>query len=186
MDLWLVRHALPLVDAGVCYGALDVPADALATAEAAGALALALPESIDVLVSPLQRCEQLAQTLWGLRPDLTFKTDSRLAEMNFGAWEGKRWDHISRNELDAWTAEFSSYACGGGECVQQFMQRVAEVWATCVAASPATAWITHAGVIRAVRLLASGTRTITRADQWPATAPGFGGWELIPVTKKYR
>jgi hypothetical protein len=43
MRLWLVRHAAPLVEAGTCYGALDVPADAQATQQAAQALAQALP-----------------------------------------------------------------------------------------------------------------------------------------------
>jgi alpha-ribazole phosphatase len=33
--LWLLRHAHPLVDAGVCYGRLDVAADAARTVQAA-------------------------------------------------------------------------------------------------------------------------------------------------------
>jgi alpha-ribazole phosphatase len=186
MDLWLVRHAQPLVEARVCYGALDVPADPQATAAAATALASALPHGIQVRVSPLQRCEQLAQTVRGLRPDLTFITDFRLAEMDFGGWEGRHWDALPRAELDAWTADFSRYACGGGECVQKFMLRVSAAWAECVDGGATAAWITHAGVIRAVRLLASGLHTISRADQWPLEAPAFGGWELIPVGTKYR
>jgi alpha-ribazole phosphatase len=184
MDLWLVRHAQPLVDAGVCYGAMDVAADPQATQTAASVLANTLPHNMDALASPLQRCDQLLKALQGLRPDLTFKTDNRLAEMDFGAWEGMRWDHIARTELNAWTADFSNYACGGGECVQQFMQRVMEVWASFQGAGRPAVWITHAGVIRAVRLLSCGQGSISRADQWPKSAPTFGGWELIPVTTK--
>lgn len=186
MDLWLVRHAQPLVDAGVCYGALNVAADPQTTLTAATALAQVLPHGIEVRVSPLQRCEQLAQAVQGLRPDLTFTTDLRLSEMDFGVWEGQLWDALPRSELDAWTADFSTYACGGGECVQQFMQRVSAAWADCVDEGASVVWITHAGVIRAVQLLASGIHSITRADQWPLTAPAFGGWELIPVETKYR
>ena len=33
--LWLVRHARPLVAPGICYGRLDMQADAQATADAA-------------------------------------------------------------------------------------------------------------------------------------------------------
>ena len=40
MKLWLVRHAKPLVDEGVCYGASDLDADPEATLAAAQELAL--------------------------------------------------------------------------------------------------------------------------------------------------
>jgi alpha-ribazole phosphatase len=39
-------------------------------------------------------CE-LTRDLLRLRPDLTFKTDIRLQEMNFGAWEGQPWADIA-------------------------------------------------------------------------------------------
>ena len=35
MKLWIVRHAKPLIESGVCYGALDVAADAPHTLQAA-------------------------------------------------------------------------------------------------------------------------------------------------------
>lgn len=180
MTLWLVRHARPLVAAGVCYGALDVPADADATRQAAQALAAELPHGAALTSSPLQRCEQLTQCLRGLRPDLSYGVDARLAEMNFGAWEGQRWDAIARAELDAWTDAFATWRCGGAESVQQFMGRVGAAWdathAQARASGCSQVWITHAGVIRAVQLLAAGQRQITRADQWPQAAPGFGQW----------
>ena len=87
MNLWLVRHAQPLIAPGVCYGASDVPADDAATQAAARALALALPPGTRVASSPLQRCERLAKAVQGLRPDLSCKTDARLAEMDFGRWQ---------------------------------------------------------------------------------------------------
>ena len=39
MNLWLARHAQPLIGAGICYGVLDVAADAALTTAAAKALA---------------------------------------------------------------------------------------------------------------------------------------------------
>jgi len=176
MTLWLVRHARPLVEQGVCYGALDVAADAAATHAAAVALAAELPHGVTVHGSPLQRCEQLTQFLRGLRPDLTYKTDARLAEMDFGAWEGQRWDAIARAELDAWTDAFATWCCGGGECVQDFMARVAAAWDGACAQDQPVVWITHAGVIRAATLLAQGQRQISRADQWPQDALAWGAW----------
>ena len=177
MMLWLARHAQPLVAAGVCYGALDVAADAQATQVAAHKLAAAVPHGICVTSSPLQRCEQLAQALYALRPDLIPIFDPRLREMDFGHWEGQRWDAIGQPTLEAWTADFARHQPGGGESVQLFMQRVAAAW-DAVGTRP-TLWITHAGVARACSLLAAGIRDIQQADQWPHAAPGYGEWVIF-------
>ena len=176
MTLWMVRHAQPLVDAGTCYGQLDMPADVSATLACAQALAKILPPGISVAASPLQRCEQLAQALLGLQTDLTIKKDARLQEMNFGAWEGQPWVDIARAELAAWTADFAAYRPGGsGESVAQFMARVATAFDELPRAAD-TLWITHAGVMRAVHLISAGQRHITSADQWPLAAPAYGQW----------
>lgn len=174
MTLWLARHAQPLVEPGVCYGALDVAADGPATQDAAEKLAATLPPGIAVHSSPLQRCELLTLTLSALRPDLTPIFDPRLREMDFGHWEGQRWDAIGQSALKAWTDDFAWHRPGGGESVQSFMQRVAAAW-DAVGTQP-TLWISHAGVARACSLLAAGTRAIDRADQWPQAAPGYGEW----------
>lgn len=176
MTLWLARHAQPLVAAGVCYGALDVAADGPATQAAAHKLATVVPAGISVNSSPLQRCEQLAQALCALRPDLTFIFDPRLREMDFGDWEGQRWDAIGQSALEAWTTDFARHRPGGGESVEMFMPRVAAAW-DAVGTQPML-WITHAGVARACSLLAAGIRDIQQADQWPHAAPGYGEWVI--------
>ena len=179
MRLWLVRHAQPLVQAGICYGRLDLPADAGATLECAGQLAALLPAGLAVIASPLQRCEQLAQALFAQRPDLAYKTDARLQEMDFGDWEGRPWQAIDRAELEAWTADFANYAAGhGGESVAVFMKRVGSAF-DALQGQGDTLWITHAGVIRAVVLLAQGVRQIECAGQWPLDAPKYGQWRLL-------
>ena len=176
MKLWLVRHAQPLIAPGVCYGATNVAADGQLTLEAAQALAGILPCGISIVSSPLQRCEQLAQCLQGLRPDLSFKTDAGLKEMDFGCWEGQRWDSIAQAAIDRWTADFGDHRFGGRESVVEFMQRVAGVWDETRRTGVDGVWITHAGVIRAAALLAQGLRKIVQAGQWPHEAPAFGGW----------
>ncbi len=181
MKLWLARHAQPLIASGICYGATDVPADAKATLDAAQNLSLALPLGLLVLTSSLQRCELLKHSLQALRPDLSFKTDAHLVEMNFGTWEGQRWDAIAQAELARWTDNFGAHACGGAESVGQFMARVGEVWDETVAAGQDCVWITHAGVIRAASLLAQGIRTPSHAQQWPHQAPGFGQWREMEI-----
>lgn len=179
MKFWLARHAQPLVAPGICYGALNVPADTTATRMAAQALARVLPTGIELVSSPLQRCEQLAHVLQGIRPDLMCKFDSRLAEMNFGLWEGQCWNTIARAELDGWATNFKHWRCGGAECVDDVMRRVAAVWDETQASGQACAWLTHAGVIRAASLIAQGQRQLERADQWPVAAPAFGQWLVL-------
>lgn len=177
--IWLVRHAQPLVDAGVCYGATDLKADLQATELAAQALADALPRGVALHTSPLQRCELLAQTLCGLRPDLSYKADARLHEMNFGHWEGRRWDAIPAAAISAWTDDFWHYRFGGAECVADVMARVAAAWAEAVQTDRDQVWITHAGVIRAAGLIAMGITKLRDASQWPASAPGYGKWATL-------
>ena len=184
MKLWLVRHAQPLVDAGVCYGRLDVPADKDATQASAQALAAALPLHTTLLTSPLQRCEHLAQSLCALRPDLAYKNDARLAEMDFGSWEGQRWDSIGAHALDAWTQDFAHHTPGGGESVTRFMERVAQVVDETRSAGQDTAWICHAGVVRATRLLLAGQRQVQHAHAWPKEAVPFGAWEVHELSSR--
>lgn len=191
MTLWLVRHAQPLVAAGICYGQLDLPADADHTQACALELAAALPARLRIFCSPLQRCEQLARALLALRPDLTCKADARLQEMNFGRWEGRAWAAIAPAELQAWTDNFAHYKPGSvgdsdidrsvdvGESVSSFMARVASAFDE-LRQDADTLWITHAGVIRAASLIAGGTRQLDDAGQWPLAAPAYGQWCKLP------
>lgn len=184
MKLWLVRHAQPLIERGVCYGATDIPADAQATAVQARQLAEVLPAGVPVYCSPLRRCESLALALCGLRADLVRECDARLREMDFGTWEGRSWSDIPQNEFDHWMEDFGQHRVGGGENVHSLVARVAlalqntrERAATPDDVAEGNAvWITHAGVIRAVTLLTHGSVMQLSARQWPREAPGYGRW----------
>lgn len=183
MRLWMVRHARPLVEPGTCYGQLDVPVDALHTAQTAQAVMQALPGSrLGALrTSPLQRTRVLARDLGG-RLGLCAEEDVRLAEMHFGSWEGVPWSRIPKSAVDAWTADFSNHAFGGQESTQQVLDRV---WAALQEAREVGAdqlWVTHAGVMRAVQhMLAVGAPVIGGADEWPRQAPGYGGWMAVDL-----
>lgn len=188
-QLWLVRHAQPLVAAGTCYGALDMPADPAATAESALRLAQVLPQNLWVRHSPLQRCEQLAQALQVLRPDFASKSDERLMEMNFGTWEGRAWNAIARADIDAWTDRFAEHRPGGGDSLAGMLQRVAsalhDIHRTEARKEGDVLWISHAGVARCVQwLLGEQGRhgALPRADQWPLEAPEPGHWACYPLT----
>jgi alpha-ribazole phosphatase len=189
--LWLVRHAAVQIDTGLCYGRLDVRAHDDATDLAAQALEAALPQRIaGVLVSPRKRCSQLADALRVLRPQLRPTVDPRLAEMDFGTWEGQRWDAIGASAMEAWSTDFGTHSPGGGERVNDFLSRVGAVWdETEGAALQGTAdagdivWIVHAGVARAAMLWRAGFRDLSSAAQWPREGLDFGCWQQVPLQR---
>ena len=183
-DLWLARHAIPLVPPGTCYGRSDLAADPDATGRAAQGLAQALPADLHIITSPLQRCEHLALILQALRPDLTCETEPRIAEMDFGAWEGQPWAELPPAELAAWTDDFADYRTGAtGESVRGFMLRVEAALEHWQAHQRVTGrcllWVTHAGVERAVRLLQQGIPCPAQAREWPRQGLDFGAWTRL-------
>ncbi len=188
--LWLARHARPLVETGVCYGRLDVAADHAHTLSSAEQLHAALPPDIaQWRSSPLLRCEQLANALADLRSSLpTRLSDARLVEMNFGLWEGQRWDDVPRDELDAWTDDFVGYSPGDGESLQAMLTRVqqalTESRAIALREQKDVLWVTHAGVIRCVLWLVEHGKQLPSAKDWNAPAPGFGGWIALPLSER--
>lgn len=179
MRLWLVRHAAIRQAGGICYGAQDLPADPAPTAAAAARLAGALPDALNVVCSPLQRCTALAAQLNMRRPSMRPRIDARLAEMNFGDWEGKPWDAIGETAISAWTADFHNHRPGGGESLADVMARVGSAWREALEHDGDVLWITHAGVIKAAQQLAAGQGDITRADQWPVQAVPHGEWVVL-------
>jgi len=175
VSLWVLRHAKPVIAPGTCYGRLDMPADPVLTLAAARAAANVLPSNVRIRYSPLQRCEQLTQTLCALRPDLALDCvpDARLMEMNFGAFEGRLWADMDPTLLQAWTDDFADHRFGGAESVREFMARVGAAWDERVAEE---VWISHAGVARAASLLQQGVRCVRHAADWPHYAPAYGEW----------
>src|SRR4051794_8640473 len=97
-----VRHPRPAIDAGVCYGQLNV-----ALAEPVDQAAQALLERVSserfarVVTSPLHRAHGLATAI-AVALDVELSVEPRLQEMSFGAWEGVPWVSIPWNEIDAW------------------------------------------------------------------------------------
>lgn len=142
MILHLVRHPKPVVAPQTCYGRLDVPAQGVeAAAERLRAL---LPPGLPVWSSPLARCLRLAQ---GLHPQPM--VDGRLAEMDFGAWEGQAWDAIGPAALADWAADVAGFVPPGGESAAALQARALAFVAERLAEKLAEAVVvTHAGVQR--------------------------------------
>lgn len=139
MILHLVRHPRPRVEAGICYGQLDLVAENVEAA--ADALRPRLLSGLPVWSSPLQRCRHLAEAL---HPSP--RLDVRLAEINFGDWEGRPWDAIPRQQIDAWASDVAHFVPPGGESPFMLQQRALDFVAGLVV--PEAVLVTHAGVIR--------------------------------------
>ena len=145
MQVFLIRHPPPCVEAGICYGRLDL--DCADPAPYAAALHPQIPPGTLIFSSPLRRARRLAEALaQALEADL--RLDDRLREIDFGAWEGQRWDAIARPEIDAWAADVLGYAPPGGESVAALQRRAVEFASTLEHSHVAI--VTHAGVMRAL------------------------------------
>ncbi|MGI4857372.1 MAG: histidine phosphatase family protein [Janthinobacterium lividum] len=174
MDLVLIRHPAVAVPPGQCYGRSDVP---LRDTAAAGAAAIAAKLArlgiapYTLHSSPLRRCAEVARAL-APAPAL----DSRLAELDFGDWEGQRWDDVPRAALDAWAADIEHAAPHGGESVAQLAGRtdrwLADIGARPAPAGTATVVLTHAGVIRVMTARALSLPTLTCLD-WTLQMTGI-------------
>lgn len=176
-SLWLLRHAQPLIAPGVCYGQLDVAADPQATAQAAQRFGALHAPGTTVRVSPLQRCVHLARAL-PVEP-ASLILDPRLQEMHFGHWEGRSWNDIERNAVDAWSQDLYNYAPGNGESLRSMLQRVRSAllysWQhDSLQGKRNVIWVTHAGVIRCVQWLLHHGEAQPHAADWNLPAPAFG------------
>jgi alpha-ribazole phosphatase len=166
----LMRHLRPEVAEGICYGVTDL--DLAPGHEAAlEALLPRLPPLAGLATSPLRRCRHLAEVI-GARHGLTATLDPRLAEMDFGAWEGRPWSEIPRAELDQWAADFLLARPHGGESVARLQARTQAALAEYRARPGHTLLVTHAGVIKAA--LATGPR----AEDWP---PALAFGEIVTI-----
>ena len=168
MLIYLIRHPRPLVEPGVCYGRFDV--DCEAPEPLAARLKTRLPFNVPVVSSPLLRARRLAEAL---RADA--RVDARLAEIDFGDWEGRRWEAINRGALDRWAADVLNFIPPGGESVAMLQARAVEFAATLDL--PSVALVTHAGVMRALL----GHWRGLAAEEWTQLQFDFGGMTVVKL-----
>jgi alpha-ribazole phosphatase len=148
MDIYLIRHTKTATEQGLCYGQSNV-ALAGSFPKEAHQLQQKLPEFKQeslVFSSPLSRCVQLAE-----RFSSTVVTDARLLELDFGDWEGLRFDAIEAGVLKQWTNNFVQAAPPNGESFTDLCRRAGFFWQDLLGREAEHVLIiTHAGVIRAL------------------------------------
>jgi len=145
VQLYLIRHPTPQVAAGICYGRTDL-ALAEDAAAAAARILPQLPADLPLFTSPLQRCRRLAEALHPAP-----RSDPRLQEMDFGAWEMIPWAGIQREALDGWAADPLGYAPPQGESAGELQRRVHDFVADARRVGiERAALVTHAGVMKVI------------------------------------
>jgi alpha-ribazole phosphatase len=175
MRLFLVRHFAPTVAEGICYGRTDLAVNRTEHEEMLPALRTKLPRGVPLYSSPLRRCTQLAGGLGGA---ICF--DGRLAELNFGTWEMRRWDDIARDEIDAWAADVVTYRPGGGESVLDMAHRIAAFYDDLVReTAPETVLVCHAGSIRLMAARQRGLDPVDMAREAALHPHSIGYGEIV-------
>ena len=103
------------------------------------------------------------------------QVDARLAEMDFGRWDGRRWLDIPAEEIGAWADDLLDHAPGGGETLRALAQRAREFAAAAAApagmaatasAVSAVIVVSHGGWINALAHVDPAQAHLPAAD-WP-------------------
>lgn len=155
MRLILVRHPKPRCEPGLCYGRLDLECDAQALETAASSLQH-LAASARVFSSPARRAFDLASRLYH-----GAAADPRLQELDFGDWEGRRWQDLGREAIDAWRQGLPDAAPPNGETLTAMAARCSDWLASLQADARPVLAVTHAGPIRLIRALLQGEPLLT-------------------------
>ncbi|MEU6385367.1 histidine phosphatase family protein [Streptomyces bauhiniae] len=125
--LILVRHGRSTANtAGLLAGwTPGVALDERGTEQAA-----ALPGRLDglplaeIVVSPLQRCQETMRPLLEARPGLTPRTDDRIGECHYGDWSGRKLAELKDEPLmEVVQTHPSAAAFPGGESLREMQTR---------------------------------------------------------------
>jgi len=155
----LIRHPPVRAAPGTCYGRLDL---ALEDDAAIVPLAARLAGfGGTVWTSPVRRCRLVAAAIG------PYRVDDRLQELDFGAWEGRRWDDMPRDALDRWAADPAGFAPPGGETGAALVARVTAFWRALPPGDHGV--ITHGGPLKVLVPLLRGEAVDLLA---PAPPPG--------------
>ena len=143
--IYLIRHTKTVAEEGICYGRLD-----LTTAGCFDEQVSIIRKKMEgvpvgkIYSSPLRRCKQLAHTI-----GKKVICDNRIAEMDFGDWEGQSWNEIFlREDGKRWFADYLNERCPGGESFRDLCKRVKLFAEEIPLDAKSTVIVTHSGVIR--------------------------------------
>jgi alpha-ribazole phosphatase len=164
------RHPRAMGAAGRCIGQTDLPVDPRKAKRLAHRIRQQARRdglTFEVCTSHLRRARDVGAWLrrWGWR----VRVDARLAEMNFGAWDGQPWSAIAWAEVQAWQDDFLHHRPAGGESLWQLAARARALRAdlTGSGSSKVRIVVTHGGWINAL-LHVPADAALVDAAVWPA------------------
>lgn len=173
--LGIMRHPPVDVALGTCYGHRDI-----ALKPGWEIFVNTVPQDISfqkIYASPVSRCLKLAEAI-AIQRNIPCHIDHRLIEFNFGDWEGKLWDDIPRELIDAWAKDPWNWHVPGGESGQELLTRVTAVWNEIKDRKENAIIISHGGPLRLIRALAQ-----EKAVELLGELPDFGSFELFHFSK---
>jgi alpha-ribazole phosphatase len=155
MVLLAARHA-PTVPSDVAVGRAEQPL-AGSHEDAAAIFVNQIPDDVaEVWSSPSERCARTA-TLVARACAVPALVDERLAEVDYGAFTGRRWDDLVRDPaFVTWSGASAWIDCAppGGESARDVERRV-RAWLDERRVAERTIFlVAHAGVVRALRVIA--------------------------------
>ncbi len=144
MAVFLVRHTRVSSPKGVCYGRLNVGLSDSFLQEAENIKKQLNSLSFNnVYTSPSDRCVRLAEYCGYSN---AIKSDA-LMELNFGDWEGKKWDDL---DMSIWADDWVNNPPPNGESFTQMYERVKNFLKK-LPTENSTLIFTHKGVINCAR-----------------------------------
>jgi alpha-ribazole phosphatase len=125
LDIYLIRHTQPLIELGTCYGQLDCDVTADYVKQFEKISTYFKNKKINAIYSsPLLRCAKLAEDIASLHTPLSVIYKEDLKEINFGEWEGVKWDDIPCEKIDEWNSNRLDFQFPNGETPAFFHARV--------------------------------------------------------------
>lgn len=154
-----LRHPSPVGWQGRCYGRMDLALAPESATQVEDMIAALTPLChATVWSSPALRCLQPAVRIASALNSLPPQVDARLAELDFGTWEGMKWDEIDRGALDLWAADPLGFRPPGGESGAQLQTRVTGFYQELQRLGGDHIVITHGGPLKILLPLAAGKK----------------------------
>lgn len=174
-EIFLVRHGEVLDGGGGRYiGASDPPLSARGKQQAKGVAMRLSSERVHRVVSSDKRRALATAAAIARAHGLGIEVRSELGELNFGAWEGARFEELLLRDgvrFRSWLAQPWRYRPPGGESLASLWRRARVLWEELRAAQgeSATVVVGHGGSLRALLGVALGM-----------SSKALLSWELIP------
>ena len=121
MELFVIRHTEVNNPDNLCYGKYEIPLKNNYKTKTKR-IFQKLPNDFDkVYSSPSKRCTDLLKLT-----AKEFTEIKELHELDFGDWEGKKWDEINQTDLNFWMNDYVNKSPKNGEKMTDLYDRVIE------------------------------------------------------------